>query len=598
VSRGLFTLDPGDQFVHLTHLAVPVAAVATGLALMPGTAAAAQPVSVTISKQTLFVTGNAASQKLALRVRAGKLEIDVGDNGSADFKVSRNAFDQIVVRAGGGDDSVRIDESGGAFTTTAPTTIAGGAGNDTLQGGSGAETLTGGPGDDAVTGGPGNDVVRLGAGDDRFTWNAGDGSDVVEGRDGTDLLAFNGSSADEKLDVSANGARVRLTRDVGNVAMDIDGIERIAVAALGGADTLTAHDLSGTDVTELDGELASALGGAAGDGKHDAVTVEGTAGADAISVSGAAGDTAVGGLHALVRIRHAEPADSLAVDALGGDDGVNAAGLPAAALALTIDGGAGNDTLQGGAGADVLIGGDGNDSVDGGTGNDFGLLGAGDDTFTWDPGDGSDVVEGQAGQDRLRFHGANVNENVDVSANGGRVRLVRDVGAVTMDLDGVEEIDHTAAGGADTLTVGDLTGTDVTRVDTDLAMLAGGAGGDGQADRVIVDGTGGADSATIAGDNGAAVVSGFAATVAITGAEAANDALVVDTLAGDDVAQASGLSANVAKLTLDGGDGADVLVGSSGNDVLLGGAGDDVLLGGPGIDTLDGGTGNNILIQD
>ena len=34
------------------------------------------------------------------------------------------------------------------------------------------------------------------------------------------------------------------------------------------------------------------------------------------------------------------------------------------------------------------------------------LMGAGDDTFVWDPGDGSDVVEGGPDQDRLRFNGS------------------------------------------------------------------------------------------------------------------------------------------------------------------------------------------------
>src|SRR5919202_1533373 len=60
-------------------------------------------------------------------------------------------------------------------------------------------------------------------------------------------------------------------------------------------------------------------------------------------------------------------------------------------------------------------GGDGNDLVNGGRGNDTALLGAGDDTFAWNPGDGSDSVEGQAGQDRMIFDGANVDENFEVS---------------------------------------------------------------------------------------------------------------------------------------------------------------------------------------
>ena len=88
----------------------------------------------------------------------------------------------------------------------------------------------------------------------------------------------------------------------------------------------------------------------------------------------------------------------------------------------------------------MLIGGDGNDTVIGGRGNDVALLGNGNDTFIWNPGDGSDIVEGQAGTDTLVFNGANVNENIDISANGSRVRLFRDVGNVTMDLNGVEHI--------------------------------------------------------------------------------------------------------------------------------------------------------------
>ena len=46
-------------------------------------------------------------------------------------------------------------------------------------------------------------------------------------------------------------------------------------------------------------------------------------------------------------------------------------------------------------------------------------MGAGDDRFIWDPGDGSDTIEGQAGSDALTFNGANVAEQFDVSANGG-----------------------------------------------------------------------------------------------------------------------------------------------------------------------------------
>ena len=92
-------------------------------------------------------------------------------------------------------------------------------------------------------------------------------------------------------------------------------------------------------------------------------------------------------------------------------------------------------------------------------------------------------------------------------------------------------------------------------------------------------------------------VLGLAARVNITGAEAANDRLTVNTLAGDDVVEASDLAAGAIQLTANGGDGSDVLIGGDANDTLVGGAGDDVLIGGPGVDTLDGGTGDNVVLQ-
>ena len=45
----------------------------------------------------------------------------------------------------------------------------------------------------------------------------------------------------------------------------------------------------------------------------------------------------------------------------------------------------------------------------------------------------------------------------------------------------------------------DLTGTDVTSVDLDLAGALGGTAGDGQIDRVVVNGTDADDAFTVAG---------------------------------------------------------------------------------------------------
>jgi Ca2+-binding RTX toxin-like protein len=124
----------------------------------------------------------------------------------------------------------------------------------------------------------------------------------------------------------------------------------------------------------------------------------------------------------------------------------------------------------------------GADLITGSRGNDTALMGAGDDTFFWNPGDGNDTVEGQAGNDTLQFNGANIGENIDISANGERIRFFRDVANVTMDLDKVEQINFTALGGADTITVHDMTGTDAQQVNINLAGSAG--GGDGNNDLI------------------------------------------------------------------------------------------------------------------
>ena len=56
---------------------------------------------------------------------------------------------------------------------------------------------------------------------------------------------------------------MRFTRNVGNIVMDLDGVESVDLNALGGADTSTVNDLSGTDLTEVNTNLAGAPGGSA-----------------------------------------------------------------------------------------------------------------------------------------------------------------------------------------------------------------------------------------------------------------------------------------------------------------------------------------------
>src|SRR5438876_10470872 len=98
-------------------------------------------------------------------------------------------------------------------------------------------------------------------------------------------------------------------------------------------------------------------------------------------------------------------------------------------------------------------------------------------TVLWDPGDGSDTIEGQDGTDTMVFNGANVPERVALSANGNRLKFLRDPGNVTMDTAGVERVDFNALGGADLVTVDDLTGTDVTDGNAVVSATRGRASG-------------------------------------------------------------------------------------------------------------------------
>ena len=425
----------------------------------------------------------------------------------------------------------------------------------------------------------------MGGGDDTFRWDPGDGNDTLEGQEGTDSMLFVGANVAENVDIVANGGRVLFLRNVASVTMDLDDVETIDFQALGGADNVVVGDLSGTDLTLSRLDLRGPNGG--GDGEADTVTATGTNGADVFGAAGDAGGVDVFGLGATVNIAFQEQADDrLTLNAVGGDDVVDATSLGADGIQLTQNGGLGTDNLLGSEGDDLVVGGDGDDVA---------LMGAGDDTFVWNPGDDNDTLEGQAGRDTMLFNGANVAENIDIAANGGRVRFFRNIANVTMDLNDVEAIDFNALGGADTIVVNDLSGTDMTQVDADLAVAGG--GGDAQPDNVVVNATNGDDVILVSGDASGTSVLGLSSQVNMTGAEAANDRLTVNALSGDDVVEASGLQAGAIQLTADGGQGDDVLVGGEGDDVLSGGPDDDVLVGGGGTDVIDGGDGDDIEIQ-
>ena len=474
-----------------------------------------------------------------------------GDSADNTIEISRNAAGNILVNAGtvsilGGTPTVANTSLLQAFGLGGDDAISlnetnGALPRANLYGGSGVDSLTGGSGADLLFGQSGEDtILGKGGGDQLF---GGSANDNLTGGDGDDL-AF-GQSDNDKF--------------VWNPGDDTDLNE-------GGA---------GIDTVEVNGGNGAEI---------FTTTANGTR----------------------VRFDRINPApfsldigtsENLVLNANGGEDSFSATGNLAALIKITVDGGAGNDTILGSNGADLLIGGDGDDFVDGQQGNDVAFLGADNDTFQWDPGDGSDTIEGQAGTDTLLFNGSGAGEIFDFSANGARVRFTRNVGNVVMDLDDVERFDVHALGLTDTIVVNDLTGTDATTINVNLAGSLGGSAGDAQADNIIVNGTSGEDVIFVSGNASGVVVSGLAALINIFNADTALDRLTINALAGDDVVDASALAATGIALTVDGGIDDDAITGGDGGDVLLGGDGDDVLIGGPGVDVLDGGLGENVLIQ-
>jgi Ca2+-binding RTX toxin-like protein len=185
--------------------------------------------------------------------------------------------------------------------------------------------------------------------------------------------------------------------------------------------------------------------------------------------------------------------------------------------------------------------------------------------------------------------------SINISANGDHARFTRDIANITMDLNDVERIEFNAFGGSDTIVVNDLSGTDVTKVDIDLA--AAGGGGDGQADLVIAHGTNDNAVVVVFGDDSGIRVTGLAAEIVVTGVEGANDVVEIRGSDGDDVIDASAVPAGLVTLVLHGGAGNDIIIGSDGDDVITGGSGNDVLIGGLGNDIIEG-EGDDIIIQD
>ncbi|WP_019507742.1 calcium-binding protein [Pleurocapsa sp. PCC 7319] len=381
--------------------------------------------------------------------------------------------------------------------------------NDLILGTDENDTLDGGVGDDTIIGNKGDDLKIGGKGDDRFIWNDGDASDIMEGGEGYDVTEFNGSleSGDELL-LQANGERASFDRlNLVPINLDVDDVEQFEINGLGGDDSLTVKDLTGTDVQSV---------------------------------------------------------------IFNGGDGNDYLDASETAVPITADGGAGHDTLigsqvndllRGGDDDDILEGGYGDDTLIGDKGSDLFKGGKGDDRLIWNDGDGSDIMEGGEGYDVTEFNGSlESGDELLLQANGERASFDRlNLVPINLDVDDVEQFEINGLGGDDSLTVKDLTGTDVQSV-----VFNGGDGNDyldASETAVPITADGGAGHDTLIGSQ------------------------VNDLLRGgddDDI--------------LEGGYGDDTLIGDKGSDLFKGGKGDDRLIwnDGDGSDIMEGGEGYDV----
>ena len=326
---------------------------ATTLAGLPAQATTARG-SAAVVDDVLTITGTNAADQVSIDFTAlGAVVVDLGgENGSHRF--AAGSFHSASVDLRAGDDELRTI-SGGTLTDVAMSVETGngddvattGAGNDVLDGGNGADLLLGGAGTDLVVGGNGADFVNggvgtdvevLGNGDDTAAWNPGEGNDAIDGGLGGDTLAFNGSNGDELMSLSANGRNAVFLRNLGNIRMDLDGVERLDLATFGGSDTVTIDDLSGTEVTAAEIDLAATSGSA--DARDDIVQVNGSGLADTVDVAADDGVVEVAGLAAQTSVSGGDPTDRLQVSTFDGNDRVTVANGARALLDIRVDLGA------------------------------------------------------------------------------------------------------------------------------------------------------------------------------------------------------------------------------------------------------------------
>ena len=257
----------------------------------------------------------------------------------------------------------------------------------------------------------------------------------------------------------------------------------------------------------------------------------------------------------------------------------------------------GNDRITGGSGGtvaapDVLDGGTGNDRLEGGSGvsNVYGRAGA--DTIVWNEINGAILATIDGGSDgtivistdplvteplgdtlEVVVNGAS--ETVDVSAAGSGAFNVTINGSVAAAA-GIEGLILDVEGGADTVTINDVTTSPLDSIIVRLGQNGTGTADDGARDQVVINGSTGADNVVVVSADGdgdfsddtirvdfqnsafIAIEQGYAAN----GSLALGDHLTINGNGGADTIDASGVDTLLLNMAFNFGNDGGSLLGS------------------------------------
>jgi RTX calcium-binding nonapeptide repeat (4 copies) len=433
--------------------------------------------------------------------------------------------------------------------TNAQEHLLGGEGNDVINAGGGGDLIYGGFGNDTINGGAGNDII-YGQG----------GHDTIDGGEGSDTIRVSGVYTDGYYGFGDWDTY----RDTGT-----SGVDTIEAVGTGNVDIATKYFSTDSGIEVIDGRKA-------------------------------------GGIVRLLGNWEDNILDFRTTTFVGGN--------------FVIDGWTGNDFIYGSAGDDTIIGGRGNDYVDGSDGSDTFVV-SGNEASGYENFHDFDTYQdtGTTGVDTIKAVGpGNVDiglyrnfgpssgiEVVDASGAAGRVRLLGDKYASTLDFRGMTFVgnvvidgyfgddviygnsqDNTIIGGAgyDTLNGGE--GSDTYEV---TGNVAGGRFSFQDYDKYHDTGTTGTDTIKAIGANVDVGMSKFDATSGIE---------VIDGTSATGTVRLLGTSAantlDFRGVTFTGNN--IVIDADAGNDTVYGNDQANVINGGLGMDTLTGGAGADIFV--